>query len=460
MIALSRFPMLRLYFLISLMGLVKSDTDETCPSFTKLSFHSAVVGTGLNVRLMLYTKRNETCAQVINSTDLGNLNVTKKTTFIIHGFRPTGSPPVWMENLVKGLLNVQEMNVVVVDWNRGATTVIYTHAFNKTRKVALILKEFIDQMLAKGASLDNIYMVGVSLGAHISGFVGEMYNGQLGRITGLDPAGPLFNGRPPQDRLDAGDAQFVDVIHSDTDALGYKEPLGNIDFYPNGGLDQPGCPKTIFGGVSKYFKCDHQMSVRLYLASLIKNCAITAYPCDSYRDYRNGKCVSCGTPQMMSCPLLGYYADKWKDYLRDRDPPMMKAFVDTAENEPFCIYHYFVDIVSWNKNVRRGVITIKLKDKNGNITESKIDHEPAAFHKYHQVSLLARFNQDLDKVAAISLLFSTGSVIGPKYKLRVLRMKLRSLTHPERPQLCRYDLVLVENVETFFQPILCPKLQV
>ena len=36
----------------------------------------------------------------------------------------------------------------------------------------------------EGASLDNIYMIGVSLGAHISGFVGKMYNGQLGRITG------------------------------------------------------------------------------------------------------------------------------------------------------------------------------------------------------------------------------------------------------------------------------------
>jgi len=37
---------------------------------------------------------------------------------------------------------------------------------------------------AEGASLDDIYIIGVSLGAHIAGFVGKMYDGQLGRITG------------------------------------------------------------------------------------------------------------------------------------------------------------------------------------------------------------------------------------------------------------------------------------
>lgn len=85
-----------------------------------------------------------------------------------------------------------------------------------------------------------------------------------------------------------------------------------------------------------------------------------------------------------------------------------------------------------------------------------LSSEPATFQKYHQVSLLARFNQDLERVAAISLVFSTGSAVGPRYKLRILRMKLRSLVHPERPQLCRYDLVLMENIETVFQPIVCP----
>ncbi|XP_004675459.1 PREDICTED: lipase member H [Condylura cristata] len=438
--------------------LSQTDTDEACPSFTKLNFHNAVVGTELDVRLMLYTWRDRNCAQLISSTDLGHLNVTKKTTFVVHGFRLTGSPPVWMEVLVQSLLSVEDMNVIVVDWNRGATTVLYFRASSKTKKVATVLKEFIDLMLVEGASLENIYMIGVSLGAHIAGFVGKMFDGQLGRITGLDPAGPLYNGKPPEDRLDPKDAQFVDVIHSDTDALGYKEPLGNIDFYPNGGVDQPGCPQTILGGY-EFFKCDHQRSVYLYLSSLRENCSIIAYPCDSYRKYRNGQCVTCGALHKESCPLLGYYADNWKEHLKKKNLSITKAFFDTAEKEPYCMYHYFVDIIIWNKNVRRGSITIKLKDKAGNTTESKLNHEPTTFQKYQQVSLLARFNKDLDKVALISLMFSTDNIIGPKYKLRILRMKLRSLAHPERPQLCRYDLILLENVETSFQPIHCSKLQ-
>lgn len=36
-------------------------------------------------------------------------------------------------------------------------------------------------------------------------------------FAALDPAGPLFTGTPPKDRLDPSDAQFVDALHTDID---------------------------------------------------------------------------------------------------------------------------------------------------------------------------------------------------------------------------------------------------
>ncbi|XP_071608129.1 lipase member H isoform X2 [Heliangelus exortis] len=415
--------MLRLCIVfVCLLHGVKTAPGETCPGFTVLGFGSALTGTDLKVKLLLYTRQNPNCAEELDSAASKYLDVTKKTTFIIHGYRFTGSAPVWISDLVHLLLSVEDMNIILVDWNRGATTLNYSNASRNCKKVAEILKKLIDEMLVDGASLDSLHMIGVSLGAHISGFVGQMFGGRLGRITGLDPAGPLYRGQPPSERLDPTDAQFVDIIHSDTNRLGYREALGHLDFYPNGGINQPGCPLTIFSGL-QYFKCHHQRSVFLFMASLKQSCNITAYPCDSYRNYRNGKCTNCETFWPMPCPIL--------------------------------VYHYFVDIITWNKDTRRGTFSVVLADDTGKKAESKVNPEAAAFQQYNQITLLIGFDQDLENVERISLTFSTGSVIGPKFKLRILQMRFRSLTNPERPQLCRYDLVLMENTKKTFKPIPC-----
>ena len=61
------------------------------------------------------------------------------------------------------------------------------------------------------------------MGAHIAGYAGERLKAQqkrkLGRITALDPAQPLFQGMPDFVRLDRGDANFVDVIHTDAKSI-------------------------------------------------------------------------------------------------------------------------------------------------------------------------------------------------------------------------------------------------
>ena len=56
----------------------------------------------------------------------------------------------------------------------------------------------------------------------------------------------MFENYPETARLNPTDADFVDVIHTMGDEgiimdFGTLLPLGHADFYPNGGVDQPGC---------------------------------------------------------------------------------------------------------------------------------------------------------------------------------------------------------------------------
>lgn len=60
-------------------------------------------------------------------------------------------------------------------------------------------------------------------------------------LTGLDPALPLFYSAHFNRRLSRNDAKFVDVIHTNALVQGQLAPCGDVDFYVNGGLSQPGC---------------------------------------------------------------------------------------------------------------------------------------------------------------------------------------------------------------------------
>ena len=68
--------------------------------------------------------------------------------------------------------------------------------------------------------MDNIHLVGHSLGAHVVGFMSKKVQGLgLGkprRLTGLDPAYPFFELAGQEDRVDRSDADLVQIVHTNS----------------------------------------------------------------------------------------------------------------------------------------------------------------------------------------------------------------------------------------------------
>uniref|UniRef100_A0A8C3YMT6 Lipase I n=1 Tax=Catagonus wagneri TaxID=51154 RepID=A0A8C3YMT6_9CETA len=410
-----------------------SENKGPCLEFSQLSVKDSfrdLFNPQMEIFLMLYTRNSPSCAEPLFEQDnslSANFNTSKKTVWLIHGYRPMGSSPSWLQNFVRILLN-RDMNIIIVDWNRGATTFLYSRAVKNTRKVALSLSRHIQNLLKHGASLDSFHFIGVSLGAHISGFVGKIFQGQIGRITGLDPAGPQFSGKPSNGRLDYTDANFVDVIHTDTNGI-------------------------------EFIKCDHQRAVYLFMAALETSCNFISFPCHSYKDYKSGSCVDCDIFKEKSCPKLGYQTELWKDILKERIENRSlrtTVFLDTVQTNPFCSYYFVLSVIVLDKTMKDGYITFKLLNQLGMVEEPRLYEKNKLFYKLQEVKILAQFLNDVVNISSISLAyFRSSNQQCSTCKHTIRHLMLKSLTYPERPPLCIYNFVLEESREIFLSPNIC-----
>lgn len=146
----------------------------------------------------------------------------------------------------------------------------------------------------RGLQLSSLLVVGHSLGAHIVGVAGQnLQSGKLPIIVGLDPAYPLFSRKNVSNRLSADDADYVQVIHTNGGHLSIPYPVGDADFYPNWGRDQPGC------GGTKTDVCSHGRAHKLYIESLSKDSVFTGLPCASYEEMEHEQCTATGAAAVM-----------------------------------------------------------------------------------------------------------------------------------------------------------------
>jgi acetyl esterase/lipase len=75
------------------------------------------------------------------------------------------------------------MNVIAVDWS-GGNRFPYNQAVANTVIAAAVIRQLLQAMVNMGAQPQQIHLIGHSLGAHISSYVGREFH-NLGRISGL-----------------------------------------------------------------------------------------------------------------------------------------------------------------------------------------------------------------------------------------------------------------------------------
>ncbi|KAL3869917.1 hypothetical protein ACJMK2_042539 [Sinanodonta woodiana] len=245
----------------------------------------------IDVMYHLFTRNNRDSHQTLttntNTIRSSNFNGDKATKFIIHGYLGNAANP-WVTNMKDAILQREDANVITVDWSKGANQANYVQVVANTRVVGALLSLLMNTLdtVANGSSLARMHLIGYSLGAHVAGYAGERTLG-TGRITGLDPAGPLFKQTSSNVRLDPSDALFVDVIHTNSNEL--------------------------FHGDS----CSHSRVLTLFTESINSNCQFPSYPCK--------RCTNCGN----GCANMGYDAPQGN--------PRGDFFLSTNSQHPFCI---------------------------------------------------------------------------------------------------------------------------
>ncbi|XP_065364958.1 vitellogenin-1-like [Calliphora vicina] len=190
-----------------------------------------------------------------------DFDVNKKVAIFVTGWMAS-SERSYVTDMANAFLCRGDYNFLALNSSDSIDT-LYTWSAYNTEEVGRQMAKALQKLL-KQVPIENIHLIGHSLGAHIVGYTGRYltnYTGlNMSRITGLDPANPCFNEGESLSGLQRGDADFIDILHTNPGVLGKANPVGDVDYYA-GGLApiKPGCNQ---------FGCSHGRAFEYFTESV------------------------------------------------------------------------------------------------------------------------------------------------------------------------------------------------
>nr|XP_016999362.2 pancreatic lipase-related protein 3 [Drosophila takahashii] len=213
--------------------------------------------------------------------------------------------------VVSARLQQQDSNIISVDLSQATNE---TEIIDSVSSLVILLNRNFD------VPLDRILLVGFAEGAHLAGGVAARVQQDLGsqlpQITALDPS----PGEDLEHKLSPSDAEFVEVVHTNAGGEGTWEQLGHVDYYPNGGQNQPGCSTN---------SCSHERSFEL-LAEIWS----------PENDFVSARCGSVETLGASSCRWSTHKMGQNRE--EDELPASGIYFLETRQSSPFSRGAYYI----------------------------------------------------------------------------------------------------------------------
>ncbi|KAK7501512.1 hypothetical protein BaRGS_00007316 [Batillaria attramentaria] len=417
----------------------------------------------INPKFTLYTREDATRGRLLHAGDVTSLNSStfnpnRPTKFVVHGFIDNGVLATWMKEMKDEFLRQGDYNVVLVDWGHGSLA-LYGQATANTRVVGAMIAQLINFMKdTTGARPEDMHVLGHSLGSHVAGYAGERVR-YLGRITGLDPAEPYFQNTDKAVRLDPTDALFVDVIHSDGASfystklgLGMSQACGHVDYYPNGGHDQPGCEKGpvqhlaengLYEGTREFVACNHMRSYHLFIDSINSHCPFEGYRCSSEDEFNAGNCMPCSGE---GCGYMGMHADRVKPANRRSTN---KYFLKTGDHSHYCRYHYKVAVTfahPTGSKQERGKVYLQLTGTSGQTQQISVNDDYVYISPGQTYTYILTSATQLGEVQSVTFKWDHDSTL-----LNVGSWNVLGLRHPK----LYLDRIQILNGESRATSTLC-----
>lgn len=300
-----------------LMHLVDINENMPAPLFN--------AWTDVAIRLVTRTNQNQPPLHIFlnNAAQLRNspFNRNHPTRIVIHGWLNHADSRI-NHMLSNAYLARGNFNVFIVDWSAGASILNYVIARSRIFDVGHYVAQFID-FLRREENIDfsSITIIGHSLGAHTAGIVGKRVSGgRIGNIVAIDPAFSMFSINNPAERIAYTDAVYVEGLHTDAGRLGFNEPLGDATFYPNFGIQQPGC------GIDATGTCGHNLAVDFFAESLLPINRFWGTRCASFTSIWTRICPPAGPSQQMGGEPLTRAANGVYFFPTNFFPPYAQGF--------------------------------------------------------------------------------------------------------------------------------------